>query len=305
VSLEGSTTRVADPAWIDGLLDAFANPDADARARALGRFDESFGTASWLEWLSGEDVHRVMVEWRELTGMASWLSRLPERIEAFEEITTERRRRTAAAAELLNETALLGRRAELALRIEQLERDLSELQRQSARPEPDWMRKLATAEERRLIEDLSAKSALVTAHMPAAERARFQARIDRLMGVVFWQIADDRMTRARALARQLNESRDLLADIDTRIERLAGAEQQFAAGVETDFLALTRRTDRVSERVAGALDARRRTIARALQQGLEQEMARTRQYLLTARIAIARATDQLAAATPDAGADES
>jgi L-serine deaminase len=102
----------------------------------------------------------------------------------------------------------------------------------------------------------------------------------------------------RALAKQLNDNRSLLADVDMRIERLAGAEARFAAGVESNFRVLSDRVERVSERVTAALEARRRVIAQALQRGLEQEMARTRQYLITARIAIARATDQLAAAPP-------
>jgi hypothetical protein len=44
-------------------------------------------------------------------------------------------------------------------------------------------------------------------------------------------------------------------------------------------------------------------IAEALERGLEREVGQTRQYLLTARIAIARATDQLADASAAPGGD--
>jgi len=97
--------------------------------------------------------------------------------------------------------------------------------------------------------------------------------------------------------------RVLLAEADARIERLAEAENRFAAGVETDFLALSDRADDMSARVANALSTRREVIARALERGLRQEMAQTQQYLLTARIAIARATDRLAANTDATTAD--
>jgi hypothetical protein len=296
--LQDAAARSGDPGWVAGLLDVSANPDDQARTRELGRFDDGFGTAAWLEWLSGEDVHQIMVEWRELNGMAAWLEGQPPRLAAFEEITAERRRRTGEARALLGEETLVGRRAELADRVAGLASDLNILEREPARPAADWMLRLASAQERVLIDELSAMSALVAEHMPAADRARIQARIDRLIGVVFWEIADEKAARVRALAKQLNDNRSLLADVDMRIERLAGAEARFAAGVESNFRVLSDRVERVSERVTAALEARRRVIAQALQRGLEQEMARTRQYLITARIAIARATDQLAAAPP-------
>ena len=115
--------------------------------------------------------------------------------------------------------------------------------------------------------------------------------------------ADSRSARIRELSRQLDDSRALLADVDARIGRLAEAESRFAAGVETDFVMLADRAGDVSNRVAAALDSRRAVIAEALERGLREEMRQTEQYLLTARIAIARATDQLADSGPAAGGD--
>ncbi|HEX7035147.1 MAG TPA: hypothetical protein VF210_05205 [Pseudomonadales bacterium] len=292
-ALEQAAARTDDPVWVDGLLDAVSRPDDTARAQELARLGAPLGAATWFEWLSGEDVHRVLSEWRELTGMAGWLAELPPRIAAYQEVTAERRRRTAEARVLLDDGELTARRDELAGRVGVLERALAELERETPRPEPDWMNRLATAEERALIDELTAMAALAV-RLPAAERPRVEARIRRLIGLVFWQIADERAARIRALVRQLDESRALLAGVDARIERLEGAEARFAAGVEADFLALTERSSAVAERVAAALDERRRVIAAALRRGLDDEVARTRDYLLTARIAIARATDRLA-----------
>ncbi|MEQ8859459.1 MAG: hypothetical protein RIC56_12500 [Pseudomonadales bacterium] len=303
VALQNVSARAREPAWVDGLLDVFAEPDEAARTRALGAFEDGLGEQTWLAWLAGEDVHQVMVEWRELNAMARWLEALPARIEAYEEITRERRRRTAAARELLAEEALVGRREALAAQVAALESDLHVLATEPARREAAWMLRLANDEERTLIEDLSGMAALVAEHMPARDRARFYKRIDRLLGATFWQIADSRSARVRDLERQLAASRDTLTDVDARIDRLARAESRFAAGVETDFLALSERADDVAERVTGALQSRRRVIAEALERGLRQEMAQTQQYLLTARIAIARATDQLAAAGTAAAGD--
>lgn len=300
-ALEQTAERAGDPAWVDGLLDVVTLPDETVRARELARFGDALGTATWLEWLSGEDVHRVLGEWRELTGMARWLADLPPRIAAYQEVTTERRRRAAQARALLHDGELTVRRDELALRVDALEHELAALQRETPRPERGWMLRLATAEERALIEELEAMARLAE-RLPRAERPRLEARIRRLMGLVFWQIADERAARLRRLANELNESRALMAEVDARIERLVGAEARFAAGVEADFVALTERSAAVSARVAGALDERRRIIAAALRRGLDEEVARTRDYLLTARIAIARATDRLANGEPQSAA---
>ncbi len=302
-ALEDASARARDPAWIDGLLEVFAEPDEATRTRALGGLDDGLGKQTWLSWLAGEDVHQVMVEWRKLNGMARWLETLPARIGAFEEITRERRRRAAAARELLSEGALVGRREALAEQVAALEADLALLADEPARMEAEWMLRLAGDDERALIEELTAMGELVAKHMPERDQARFQARINRLLGATFWQIADSRSARVRELERQLHVSRDTLADVDARIERLARAESRFAAGVETDFLTLSDRADDVALRVASALQARRRVIAEALERGLRRESAQTEQYLLTARIAIARATDQLAAAGAGAGGD--
>ncbi len=291
--LNEASVRAGDPVWIDRLLDAFAEPDEKARTRALARLDHVLDQSEWLEWLAGEDAHRAMTEWRDLTGMAGWLSQLPDDIAAYEEVTAERRRRSAQAHALLTRQALPGRRDALAAQVASQERDLAALAAAPAQPDTGWMRRLASDRERKVIDQLESMSRRAKA-MPAQDRDRFLVRVRRLQGVVFWQIADHKAARVRALQKRLNESKAVLADVDERIARLATAERRFATGVETDFLALEERADGMSRRVAAALDTRRRTIARLLQRGLDQEMARTRDYLLTTRVAIARASDQLA-----------
>ncbi len=301
-ALEDAATQVRDPARVQALLHAFADPDEDDGKRALAGFGDVLGRSTWAEWLSGEDVHQALVEWRELSGMAAWLSALPPRIAAFQEVTAERRRRSAQAKAMLSDRALGDRRDALAARVKDLQAILAALATEPPRADPEWMRRLASDDERHLIDELTALAARADERLPAAERGPFLARIRRLEGVVFWQIADHKAARVRALEKRLDESRRLLAEADTRIERLTAAEARFAAGVETDFLALQDRTDTMTRRVAASLDRRRQVIGQALRRGLDQEMARTRQYLLTARIAIARASDQLAS-TPAADAE--
>lgn len=295
-ALETSARRAGDSEWVQGLLDAFATADSETRSRRLAGFDQVLGGDSWLQWLAREDVHRLMTEWRELHGMARWLERLPPRIEAFREITGERRRRSAAAGDALGRQALADRRRTLLATVAALEADLAALSEQPARFEVDWMVRLATPEERSLIAELSAMKRLAQAHMPEAERARVEPRLRRLLGVVYFQIANGKAARLRELDKRLQGNRALLAEVEQRMVRLAEAEARFAAGVETDFVVLNDRAETVARRVEAALSSRETLIARALIEGLEREAQRTREYLLTTRIAIARATDALAEA---------
>jgi hypothetical protein len=98
------------------------------------------------------------------------------------------------------------------------------------------------------------------------------------------------------LQRRLNENNLLLEDVDQRIARVQGAERQFVAGVETDFLSFIDRANAISDQVRTARDRREVMLAQEVKAGMQREMRQVEQYLLVTRIAIARATDQLAMA---------
>ena len=133
--------------------------------------------------------------------------------------------------------------------------------------------------------------------MSGDEKRRWLAKVDRLEGVVFWQIADEHAARARKLRNHLEENQAILADVDERVVRVQGAEGKFVAGVETDFLAFTDRADRLSAEVSSALDQRELALAGELRRGMAREMQEVQKYLLATRVGIARATDQLAIQT--------
>jgi hypothetical protein len=301
-ALDVAAERARDPGWVRELLAAFATANG-ATPESLAALDAGLGVDGWLEWLAQESVHQLLSEWRELAGMADWLTGLPGHLEALEQVTAERRRRSAAAREVLHAQALTRRRTETAEQLAALEADLGALTQTPARPDADWMRRLADPDERRLIDRLTDMAAFVDAHASPAERARLTARIERLRGLVFWQIADDRSVRLQALNRQITEVRALLTDTDARIERLSLAEHRFAAGVEADFHALGGRARTVAAQVDAAMRGRERALAEALERGVEQDRARTRQYLLATRVAIARTSDRLAAAGAAPGGD--
>ena len=290
------SSQAEDPSWVHSLLLVFSSPDKDEARMAdlVTRWRQQLGHTDWLEWLATEETHQVLLEWRELLGMREWLERLPVEVGAFEEVATERRRRSATARALLADEDLLAHRGQLAEGLDLQAATIAELTRSAAEKTMDWMGKLATPEERALLEELSQMRALVSAHMTGREQKKWLGRIDRLEGAVFWQVADDRAERIRTLARNHSENVALLADVDARIERVSNAESEFVAGVETDFLAFTDRADMLTADVVDALNHREIALAGELRRGMAREMKEVQKYLLVTRIGIARATDLLA-----------
>ena len=67
-----------------------------------------------MEWLATEDVHDVLMEWRELLQTKSWLDQLPRDLNALEEVTEEQQRRGNVARQLLYENELIANRDRLA-----------------------------------------------------------------------------------------------------------------------------------------------------------------------------------------------
>jgi hypothetical protein len=287
-----------DPAWVRGLLLVFSSPQKN-RERMIGlmdRWQDQLGHTDWLEWLATEDTHEVLVEWRELLDMQRWLDGLPVRLGAYEEIALEQRRRASSARSLLHDQNLLAERENLKRSMNVQAQQVAQLRADTPERSDRWMLRLADGEERKLISRLSAMRELVARGMPAEDQKRWLERIARLEGVLFWQLVDESSGRIRNLEKTLQENVELLSRVDLRIQRVQISETQFAAGVETDFLAFSSRAADISVEVDTALSNREVALASQLKHGMQREMREVQQYLLVTRIAIARATDQLAMA---------
>jgi hypothetical protein len=293
--------RADDPSWVGGLLEVFALPEKAAEAEVAARrralveeWRSTFGHTDWLEWLATEDVHGVLLEWRELKDIAAWLGELPEELSTFDALAEERRRRDREADGRLGDDGLLARRDALANRLATLDAEFSRISAATPERTRAWMLALADDKQRALLENLWTKRALIERAMPAAEQAKWLARVNHLEGVVFWEVVEARPARLRDLEKARREANELLAEIDTRSERVARAEAEFAAGVHTDFLAFQTRADAITREVALALLDRETRLADRIRGGIRREVAQLERQLLFTRMAIARATDQLA-----------
>jgi hypothetical protein len=296
-SLQGIARQAEDPVWVGHLLTVFAQPDSsDAAAGAvLDEWRRTLGHTDWLEWLAGEDVHELLLQWRELHTMSDWLNALPDELTTFDALAIEQRRRAAAARELIDTRHLRQRRDEAAAALAELNGRIDYLSRETPQRNDAWMLTLADAEQTALLHDLAAKRGFLLANTPDdAARQKLVARIDHLQGLVFWDLVEQRPARIRAVQKDAASVAAVRDEIDAGLSRVAQAEGTIAAGVQTDFLAFQTRADAITAEVDSAIAQRETRLAEQIRAGIRGEMAQVERQLLITRIAIARATDALA-----------
>jgi hypothetical protein len=301
-----SLTRLSldaqDPQWVQGLLQVFAKDVTDPQQMhvLMQKWEEQLGHTDWLEWLATDKVNQVLTQWRDLNGMEHWLDRLPPKLNALQGVAFEQRRRNEQAQSLLNGDGLLARRELLSQRLAQSAENLAILAKAQPERDHNWMFALATPQERLLLSDLEQMQGHLQ-FMSERDHQRWRARIDRLQGVIFYQLADESAARLQKLNKEHKALQALLADVDDRVLRVEGAQDNFIAGVGTDFVVFLDRADDISAMVRTARVGREALLANEIRGRMQREMRQVEQYLLVTRIAIARATDQLAQLGPLSG----
>jgi len=298
-----SLTRLSldaqDPQWVQGLLQVFAKDEKNPQQMhvLMQKWEEQLGHTDWLEWLATDKVNQALTQWRDLNGMEHWLGRLPPKLDALQGVAVEQRRRNEQAQDLLDGDGLLVRRELLTHRLTQSAQNLAILAKAQPERDHDWMFALATPRERLLLGDLEQMQGHLQ-FMNERDHRRWRARIDRLQGVIFYQLVDESAARLQKLNKEHKALQALLADVDERVLRVESAQDNFIAGVGTDFLVFLDRADDISVMVHTARVGREALLANEIRGRMQREMRQVEQYLLVTRIAIARATDQLAQVGP-------
>lgn len=292
------SAEAQDPQWVQSLLQVFAEDEQDPEQMQvlMQKWQDQLGHTDWLEWLATDKINQALMQWRSLNEMEAWIGQLPDKLDALERVAAEQRRRGEQAQVMLAGEGLLAKRDLLQAKIVTAEQDFNALQAASPMPEADWMMPLANNEERGLLNELSDMRKLLK-HMSDTDRAKWRARIARLEGVLFYRLVEERASRLQELSKTHKDLLVVLDDVDARIERVQGAESNFMAGVGTDFLVFQDRAADITTMVNAARTGRESLLANEIRARMQQEMQQVQQYLLVTRIAIARATDQLALAS--------
>ena len=281
--------RAEEPVWIRSLLDGLASDFSDPDI--VAQWQARIGHTDWLQWLAAEGSHDLIEQWRGLRKEREWLARLPEELEFLSLVATEQQRRGAAVRDALAEDGLLVRHealvADLAARRERyyLLRDRTPAQK------AEWLRAMSNPDELAMLEKLTRMRELSATLEPEAA-AQWQARLQRLQGVLFWQLVDASPVRLRGMQRDIDHAQKLADRLQAQARRMQAAEAVFTRGVMTDFAGLRDRASSSLARVDAALVEREEMIAQALIDGMRQEAQQVQRYLVSARVGIARALDR-------------
>ncbi|TDJ22061.1 MAG: hypothetical protein E2O58_12625 [Gammaproteobacteria bacterium] len=297
--LTALSMRADDPRWVGGLLKVFAPPEHSSAEMndVVARWRAELGHTDWLQWLSTERVHELLLEWDELNGIADWLEDLPEQLAIFDALANEQQRRARTAGQQIETNGLAENRERLGKTIRAVHSSLVALRAVPPSRTSDWMFRLADPAQRELLMQLQMQRQRVH-RLPEGQRDPWIERIDRLEGLVFWDLIDQSSQRTRALEKLVRDDTRALAEVDARIVRVRTAEEALVAGVKMDFLAFQTRADAITRSVGVALAQREAMLGKELKAGMAREIRQVQHHLLVTRIAIARATDRLAMSEP-------
>ena len=225
--------------------------------------------------------------------MSASLGTVPDTLDAFAEVSVKQVERTQSLRTALQDEKILARRAALQGELSGIDERLAWLDANQPVPDSKWMLAMANDTQRSRIDSLlvmlgSAQS------MTNAEGEQVRARVERLLGIVFNELADDYPDQRWRLARQKQAVVQALADVDVSIDRVQTAEHAYVGTVGLRSEEYQPRVESLRTRITQAMRTREVALAQHLQSRMQEESVRIEQYLFLTRIAIAQASDQLA-----------
>lgn len=287
----------ADAAWVNRLMRALASSGSvEAGLADLTReAGDLLGRDEWLGWLSAGDVQTLVDEWRTLHEMAQWLGSVPDTLDIYEQVSRRQAERAQELSHALADSGVLDQATAMRDERNRLTDRAAALDSAPPTMDESWMLSVATDEEAASIRRLLAMREELTSSPPAQAGALLD-RVNRLLGALFFQLADDYPNRRWQLVRQGQDLDESLAEVDASVGRVRRAAAEHREGVEADLAEYRARAALLSERVNAAIHDREIALGDLLQQHMAEQAKRIEQYLFMTRVAIAQASDQLAMA---------
>ena len=288
VSLGEFSDRLAAPEEQQRLLQALAATRDDVTRKTLLEFDETLSHREWLYWLSDDTAQDMIAAWRRFTEANDNLTRRRDDMEILLDVDAEQQRRMYDAARTLERGRYFDRLRRSARELRGLQRRVSSMiAGPSIGPE---VRQLATTEEREILSQVAT----------IRRRARqiggdidMMARLDRIEGVILWQIGEAVPDRARRLGAEVERLLQLVAQSRDRAARIISAANAIGTpeSISGRILAAADRIDTLLFDTKRALDWTGQTLIARIHQGLRHEMAWLDQHLTYTRLAVARIGD--------------
>jgi hypothetical protein len=291
----GRLTRQLDDAeWVATLLRSMARAFlGGAPNRTLREFQDALGHQEWTQWFAAQDVQARLAQLPALDRMIAWLVMAEHQLPALAAVVQADGERVAAVRAGLGAVNLDARRARMRDGLDQLVRRLDALQRAEPVPTADWMLPMAdarqadfmtqTASLRRRIEQLGSES----------ERRELCSQLERIEGVLFWQIADEGGARLSATAER---AADLAAQLGTLDTSRRGLEHQmlgFDTAAGTDVAGIAPRISTLRDKLAHFATRNEEALAALIRKQIELETVQVDRQLALTRVAIVRAMDSV------------
>jgi len=291
--VDASIGSIRSGEFLEALVRPEIREDADwvVRLRELPDAPETFYL---LELMASHDFQTALQNYLDLEGLRTRLVAWQRSLGAFLDLIEHRRRYYDPLLPGIDrEFRKLD--ARMRLRVEQRDALERRLRQMLVAPRPDL---LATGEERALADRLGRLEEAVDGE-PEASRAALRARIERLRGVLIWQLRTryhERLTLAHQHLRELNQQMETLETTYERFVRTRQAATHSYVGYETPIRRLGARVAASLERLAGLMERQGRLLERVATEQLLARRERLEAYQNQARFAFADSYDRAAKA---------
>jgi hypothetical protein len=287
--LDASLKSVRDGKFLKALVRDESKLDRNWVVR-LRELPESPETYYLTELMASNDFQESLQNYFDLEELRRNLVAWAQSLDSFGEIIELRRRYHDGSLPPVDKR-FKALDSQMRLRLEQRQTLHEQLQKLLVAPRPDF---LETADERLLREQLAQLSQRYANDTSAAgEDAR--QRIERLKGVLHWNIRttyNERLTRAYKHLHELGAEVEQLDGIHRSFVRSRQAATQSFKGYDRQLTSLGRRVQEARAKVS-TLMARQGSILEAMTvQELEQRRARLQDYQVQARYALAESYDR-------------
>jgi len=179
----------------------------------------------------------------------------------------------------LADEGLTSKHRALEVQIDQKLAELEALKGRAVLPEADFLRKLANPEQTKRLKQLEDMYG-VADDLNTEAKAQWHSRLNRLRGVVFWEIADSRPVVLQQMRQAIADVEALSASMLAQTNRLQSAEAGFREGWVADFSGFESRAGDLAARVENALEVREEQLAQELKRGMQRESEQVQRLLL-------------------------
>lgn len=287
--LAASTASIKEGKFLQALVREELKQDKDwvVKLRSLPETPETYYL---LDLMASHDFQESLRNYLDLENLRKYFSTWTDSIDAYEEMIGLRRAYyQPLLPEMDRQFRILDSR--MRLRLEQRDRLDKRIRSMLVSPRPDF---LATAQER-VVRLKLAQIEQGAKKYPSAQAADIQARVDRLKGVLRWQIYtgyDQRLTDAYRHLQQLDS---VIAALRTQYRsyvRTRQAASQSYQGYDDGLKRLRVRVLDVQERVKTLMARQGHMLEVMAINELEQRTQRLEEYQVKARFALADSYDR-------------